>query len=247
MNLFPPLAASHSAARPRTLLLSSRLVVLALFATLAACANTRGGSIDYGVQNFTQPDAVATPVLDVSYKIAPLDTLTVRVFQFEDLSGDYEVDLTGNIAMPLVGNVRVVDMTPVQLQAALAQKLSEKYLQSPDVSVGIKESAGRNLTVEGSVRQPGMYPVKGPMTLLQAVALARGTDENSNPRRTAIFRTIDGQRMAAAFDLVDIRRGKEKDPEVYSGDIIVVDGSTTRAIYRDLLQTLPIVSLFRPY
>ena len=59
--------------------------------------------------------------------------------------------------------------------------------------------------------------------------MARGTDENANPRRVAIFRTIEGQRMAAAFDLVSIRRGQMEDPRIYSGDIVVVDGSKIKA------------------
>ena len=91
-----------------------------------------------------------------------------------------------------------------------------------------------------------MYPVNGPMTLVQAIALARGTDDAANPRRVAIFRQIDGKRMAAAFDLTSIRRGQMEDPQVYSGDIIVVDGSNVRAIQREVLTALPILGMFNP-
>src|SRR5690606_23850492 len=93
------------------------LAVLAL--ALSACASKRGGSIPYDVADFGAPDTQTATVLDENYQIAPLDTLKVNVFQVEDLSGDYEVDLTGHIAMPLIGNVRAVDMTTAQLQASL--------------------------------------------------------------------------------------------------------------------------------
>ncbi|MDQ2765487.1 MAG: SLBB domain-containing protein, partial [Pseudomonadota bacterium] len=108
----------------------------------------------------------------------------------------------------------------------------------------LKESATRSVTVDGSVRQPGVFPAIGPMTLLQAVALARGTDDLANPKRVAIFRTIDGKRMAAAFDLTRIRRGTETDPQIYPGDTVVVDGSGLKKAQRDLLQVLPVTALF---
>jgi polysaccharide export outer membrane protein len=214
---------------------------------LAACAGTRGGPVPYNVENFGAPDAPSQLVLSENYKIAPLDKLKVTVFQVEDLSGEYAVDLTGNIAMPLIGNVKAVDLTTQELQKLLAARLSEKYLQNPDVSVAVQASTRNSITVDGSVRQPGMFPVTGPVTLIQAVAMARGTDDTANPRRVAIFRQIQGQRMAAAFDLTSIRRGENEDPQVYAGDIIVVDGSNVRAIQREIITALPILSVFRPF
>ena len=92
-----------------------------------------------------------------------------------------------------------------------------------------------------------MFPVIGPMTLLQAVALAGGVDEETaNPRRVAVFRTIDGQRQAAAFDLVSIRRGEMDDPKVYSGDIVIVDGSSIKETQRRILEAFPLLRVFRP-
>ena len=76
--------------------------------------------------------------------------------------------------------------------------------------------------------------------------MAKGTDDNANPRRIAIFRQIQGQRMAAAFDLTSIRRGSAEDPKVYSGDIIIVDGSNIKQIQREILQSLPLLSIFNP-
>lgn len=229
---------------------SVRGLTLAIFLggslLVAGCANKRGGSIPYET-TLAPPDAPSQTALQLDYKIAPMDTLKVAVFQVPDLSGEFEVDLTGNIALPLIGNVRAVDLTTDQLDQRITQALSAKYLQNPDVSVGITKSTARNVTVDGSVRSPGQFPIAGPTTLMQVIAQAKGTDENANPRRVAVFRTIGGQRMAAAFDLTDIRRGKAEDPRIYSGDIIVVDGSSVKAAQREILQTLPILSIFSPF
>lgn len=227
----------------RALLLAAALLS---FALLAGCAGSRGGPVPYNVENFTAPDAPSATLIDEDYKIGPLDTLKITVFQVPDLSGEFEVDLTGRVSLPLVGDVRAVDMTTAQLDQALTQQLGAKYLQSPDVSVALKASTRRNITVDGSVRQPGMFPINGPMTLMQAIAMARGADETANPRRVAIFRQVQGQRMAAAFDLVSIRRGEAEDPKIYSGDIIVVDGSKTKALQREILQSIPLLSIFNP-
>ncbi|HEY0148200.1 MAG TPA: polysaccharide biosynthesis/export family protein [Allosphingosinicella sp.] len=245
-----PKAAALAAAKPAAMD-APRLLLLALLAAaltlLAGCADKRGGSIPYEPTGFVAPDAPSTTALDLDYRIAPLDKLKVTVFQVPDLSGEFDVDLTGNIGLPLIGNVRAVDLTTDQLDARITQALGAKYLQNPDVSVGISKSTSRVVTVDGSVRQPGQFAVAGPTSLMQVIAMARGTDENANPRRVAIFRQIQGQRMAAAFDLTAIRRGTAEDPRVYSGDIVVVDGSKVKAIQREVLTALPIFSIFKPF
>lgn len=216
-------------------------------AMLAGCGGGRGGPVPYNVTNFGVPDAPTVSTLEEGYKIGPLDTIKVSVFQVPDLSGDFEVDLTGNVALPLLGNVKAVDLTTAELDERLTQQLGAKYLQNPDISVGIKSSTRRIVTVDGSVRNPGVFPVSGPTTLLQVIALAKGTDENANPRRVAVFRQLEGKRTAAAFDLTSIRRGEMEDPRIYMGDIVVVDGSNVKAIQREVLQALPILGFFRPF
>ncbi len=81
---------------------------------------------------------------------------------------------------------------------------------------------------------------------MQAVALAGGVTEDANAKRIAVFRTIDGQRQAAAFDLVSIRRGETTDPKIYPGDIIVVDGNSVKAAYRQIMNSFPMLSIFSP-
>lgn len=211
-----------------------------------ACADTRGGSIPYD-RPLAAPDEPRIVALESNYKIAPMDQLGIKVFKSEDLTGDYEVDLAGRISLPFIGEVEAANLSTAQLDERLTQKLGEKYLENPDVAVSIKRSTARVVTVDGAVRESGSFPVSGPMTLIQAVALAKGTSEDANARRVAVFRTIAGQRQAAAFDLTAIRRGQAPDPQIYPGDIIVVDGSSIKAMQRQILQSLPVFSIFRPF
>ena len=215
------------------------LAVIGLGLLLAACASTRGGNISYDSTNFGMPDAPVVASVDDLYKLAPLDVITVMVFQAPDISRDYQIDQSGRITMPLIGRVDAVGVSTGELGTVIEQRLGQKYMRDPNVTVSLKESRSRVVTVDGSVRKPGIYPATAPLTLVQVVALASGTDELANPRRVAIFRTIGGKRTAAAFDLTDIRRGEEQDPSVYPGDTIVVDGSGVKKAQRELLQTLP--------
>lgn len=214
---------------------------------LASCgAGGRGGPIPYDRKDFGAPDPVVAVPLEQNYRIAPLDTVSIKVFKMPDLSGDYEVDLTGKLSMPLVGDVQAFDLTTRQLGDKLTALYGAKYLENPSITVGVKSSTRRSVTVDGSVKSSGLFPISGPTTLIQAIAQAGGVGEDANPRRVAIFRTIGGQRQAAAFDLVSIRRGEAPDPQVYPGDIVVVDGSSLKALQRQLLNSIPILSVFGP-
>jgi polysaccharide export outer membrane protein len=219
-------------------------VLLSAFA-LTGCADTRGGSIPYGRQ-LVAPDEQRFQTLAEDYKIAPMDTLTIKVFKADDLSGDYSVDLAGHVSLPLVGQVEAANLTTDQLREKLTKLLGQSYFEHPDVSVAIKQSTAHVVTVDGAVSQPGQYPVATSLSLMQVVALAHGTSGDANARRVAVFRTIDGRRQAAAFDLTSIRRGQAKDPSIYAGDIVVVDGSKIKAVEKQIVQAVPLLYVFLP-
>lgn len=235
-----------SVARAR---LAAPFCMLLSLAVVSGCAASRGGPISYDAPpNFQTPDAPRAASFGPNYRIATGDMLGITVFQVEALSKEYRVDLAGNIAFPLIGDVAAVGRTTAELRQDIATRLGARYLRNPDVTVAVRESTSNNVTVEGGIRRPGQFPITGPMTLIQAVAVAGGIDpEQGNPRRLAVFRQIQGQRMAAAFDLVSIRRGETADPEIFPGDIVVVESSSRRSLFQDILQTLPLISLFRPF
>ena len=233
----------YSDPAPRHLLAILSITTAALFSS--GCADTRGGSIPYD-RPFAAPDEVKFQTLESNYKIAPMDKLAIKVFKMDDLSGDYDVDLAGNISLPLIGQVEAANLTTAELDDQLTKKLGAKYLEHPDVSVAIKASTAHVVTVDGAVKDGGAFPVGGPISLIQAVAMAKGTTEDANARRVAVFRTIGGKRQAAAFDLTAIRRGQSPDPQIYPGDIVVVDGSSIKATQKQILQSIPLLALFGP-
>lgn len=225
------------------------LVAMSIIAvSLGACTtNKRGGPVPYDVQNFGAPEALPLSTAATQYHIAPGDTLSVSVYKVPDLTRDVEVDAAGGFIYPPLGRIDANNRTVADLGKELQTRLGENYLQSPTVLVTLKSTIANQITVDGSVTSPGMYPIPPGTTLLQALAIAKGPAKDANLRRVVVFRQVSGQRMAAAFDLVDIRRGTAPDPEVYSRDIIVVDGSETRQRMTDVLQTLPLLSIFRPF
>ena len=221
-----------------------RLLATISFAFLVTSCSTRGGTIPYDVQGFKAPDAPTSIATEDAYKLAPLDVVTVTVFQVPDLSHDYTVDYTGRFTMPLVGSVNAIGLSTNELANQLQARLGERYLRDPNVVVALKESTGRLITIDGAVKEPGVFPAVGPLTLMQAVAMAHGVDGSANPRRVAVFRVIDGNRMAAAFDLTDIRRGQQEDPAVYAGDTIIVDGSRLKDAQAKIFASIPLLPVF---
>ncbi|MDO7840930.1 polysaccharide biosynthesis/export family protein [Sphingomonas immobilis] len=221
-----------------------RLAVVCMSALLVTACVTKGGPVPYNVTEFGAPDL---PVAQVGeeYHVSPTDVLGIEVFGVQEYTGDYTVDDLGRIRLPLVGNVPVAGQTTDEIASTLSKTLGERLLQSPTIQVQVKAANSRRFTIDGAVMAPGIYQLgSGKVTLVQAIATAKGLNESSNDRRIAIFRTIKGQRMAAAFDLKAIRRGQMPDPDIYPNDIVVVDGSNVRKNIQLVLQTLPLIGLF---
>ena len=218
--------------------------ILLLALVLSACA-TRGGDIPYAPADFPAASLESQGQLDQEIPLGPLDVVEVSVFRVADLSGTYQVSATGFLDMPLIGTVSARGQSASGLAKTLEAEYGARYLKNPQIVVRVTEGGQQDVTVDGAVTAPGVYPLRGSASLLTVLALAKGVDaQNGNPRRVAIFRKSGGQMLAAAFDVVDIRRGKMENPTVYPGDTVVVDGAGTRAIYRDIIQALPALAIF---
>lgn len=221
-----------------------RPLTLALVAaTLAGCAGGGGGQSTIG--SLPPPDPTPAPVsVQGDYRIGPLDTLEISVFQVENLGRTMQVDSNGQIDFPLIGPVTAAGKTTRQLAAEMSARLGRSYLQAPHVSVFVRQSVSRRFTVEGAVQRPGVFDITGQMTLLQAIATAQGVDPAANIRQIVVFRTVEQRRMAAIADLADIRTGRAPDPEIYPGDVIVVPSSGSRRVVRAIIGATPIFTLF---
>ncbi len=219
------------------------LGALAAIVAVSACA-TRGGPVPYDPVDFKAPDVETISPSRSQQLIGPLDKLRIVVFQVEDLSGEFQVDALGKVQFPLIGEVEAQGLLPGQLSQRIAERLSERYMQSPNVQVAIVEQSQHTITVDGSVQEPGVVPIRGTTTLMRAIALAKGMTADANPARVVVFRTVNGERMAGAFDMRAIRRAESEDPVIYGNDIIVVDGQRARSIWREVIGTLPVLGIF---
>jgi len=177
-----------------------------------------------------------------AYKIGPLDVLDVAVFKVPDLSKTVQVGEDGTITYPLIGQVRAAGRTAHELEVDLKQKLGEKYLRSPQITVLVKEYNSQRVTISGAVKTTGVYAIKGRTTLVQVISMAGDIDNSIASGDIVVFRTIDGQRSAARFDAESIKNGKVDDPEVLPGDVIVVDTSGTKVALSNVLRVLPLAT-----
>lgn len=199
------------------------------------------GLASYAVMPPSDPRTAAA-----AYEIGPLDVLKVTVFQEKDLSFDQiQVDASGNLSLPLIGTVHAAGNTVGELSSEIAAQLGKKYLVDPQVSVSVASSVSQNVTVEGDVKQPGVYALNGTETLLTALAQAQSPTEVAKLDQVVIFRNIDGKRAGAVFDVAAIREGRMPDPEVLGGDVIVVGFDQVKGLFRDFFKTAPFFYAFQ--
>lgn len=218
-------------------------ISLAAAVIVSGCAS-KPLNVAYNPAGFGPPDPVQ--IAKVPDVISPGDKLRVTVFQVDSLSGEFRVEENGQVDYPLIGIVQAQGHTPSEFAKILADRLGERNLRNPNVQVAVTERALQTITVEGAVSKPAVVPIPGQATLLQAIALAGGTTEDANPSQVVVFRTISGERMAAAFDLRAIRRAEAPDPVIYANDVVVVAGSQNSKFLDSILRAIPIIGLFQP-
>ncbi|MCL4767797.1 MAG: polysaccharide export protein [Hyphomicrobiaceae bacterium] len=180
----------------------------------------------------------------VAYRVGPLDVLEISVFRVPELSAVVQVADTGTINLPLIGEVPASSRTAQEIEQDVTARLGADYLQKPQVTVFIKEYNARRVTVDGSVRKPGVYPLRGRTSLLQVITMAEGLDYNRASSDVVVFRQQDGKRKAARFDLDAIRAGTANDPLMEPGDVVIVDDSAAKIVLLNILRVIPVTNVF---
>ncbi|MEM7398226.1 MAG: polysaccharide biosynthesis/export family protein [Pseudomonadota bacterium] len=152
----------------------------------------------------------AVPALaqSVDYKLGSGDQVRITVFGQEDLSGEFELDGGGAFSMPLIGTVQALSQSPRQLEQIIASKLLDGYLKNPRVSVEVLNY--RPFYILGEVNEPGSYPYRAGMTILNAAAMAGGFT----------YRADEGD--------IEVSRGGSGEPTVMVPETIVQPGDVIR-------------------
>lgn len=183
-----------------------------------------------------------------AYRIGPGDSISVSVFQEPDLSNDkLQVDDVGRIQLPLAGDILAAGLTAPELSAVIAERLGRDYIRHPQVVVSVVSTREQSVAVEGEVKMPGVYKVTPGDTLLSAIARAQSPTNVARLDEVIVFRTVNGRRMGARFDLSQIRGGQAADPQILGGDVIVVGFSSLKGVYRDILQAAPLLNIFTQF
>lgn len=219
-------------------------VLLAALA-LPSCASS--GLIDTGAVAITTPENLPVPTLhdltegERPHYIGPFDQIAVDVFGLPELSRQARVDASGHIAFPMAGTIDVNGKSPEQVAELIENGLRASYVKDPRVTVNVLETVSQTVTVDGEVRAPGVYPVLGRMTLLKTIASAQGTNEVAATNHVVVFRRVNGQQMAALYDLRAVRLGAYEDPPIYINDIVVVGESSARRLFPQILQAAGLI------
>lgn len=145
------------------------------------------------------------------YRLGTGDKVKVTVYGHENLSGESDVDSTGNLALPLIQTVKARGLTLQELERSIVAKLSPDYLKNPRVSVEI--ISNRPFFILGEVQKPGSYPYVNGMTVVTAVALAGGFTYRADSDEVYITRVTDKQKTKQSAD---------QDTPVMPGDVIEV-------------------------
>ncbi|MER9670141.1 polysaccharide biosynthesis/export family protein [Mesorhizobium sp. M0203] len=174
--------------------------------------------------------------------LSPNDVLEVNVFQVANLNRIVQVDSSGQISLPLIGTVTAAGKTVRQLEQEIETAYGANYLQSPDVSVFIKESIGQRITVDGEVTRAGIFPVSSNSSLIDAIALAGGISSVGDARKVFVYRNIGSNTLVANYNVEAIRAGKSRSPRIYGGDKIVVFASKSKIALNNLKDALGVAS-----
>lgn len=170
---------------------------------------TLNGQQPYQQQAAYQPSGAAR--MNPGYVLGPGDKIKLTVFGETDLSGDFTIDGTGNVALPLIGQLRAAGYSAAQLEQAIGSSLAQGYLKSPRISVEV--STYRPFYIIGAVNRPGEYAYVNHMTALNAIALAGGYQNNAV--ESVVFIRREGSNTEEEMPT-------DRTTAIYPGDVVRV-------------------------
>jgi polysaccharide export outer membrane protein len=168
----------------------------------------------------TASGQMATPS---DFVIGASDVLNINVWKEPEISQSVVVRPDGKISLPLIGEVLVSGLTPVQTQTLLANKL-QSILTNPQVTVTVTEIRSRVVSITGEVVKPGAYPLLVPTTILQLITNAGGLGPFANKKGIFVLRTVDGKQQRFPFNYSHVIKGEKPEQNIllHPGDTVVV-------------------------
>ncbi len=159
---------------------------------------------------------------DAEYRIGREDVLEVVVWHEPELTRVVPVRPDGKISLPLAGELEAAGKTPAELQAGLT-KLLAPYIHDTSVAVLVREINGARVYVLGEVTRPGAFPLRGPMSVVQAIALAGGRTEFGGDQVVWLRQKPDGATDRVTLSFGELVKGEvEGALWLRGGDVLYV-------------------------
>jgi polysaccharide biosynthesis/export protein len=199
----------------------TRVGVLLLGVTLLPAS---GQAQNSPTPNGSTPPARGGTAVTADYRLAPGDKLRVEVYKDAQLSQSLQIRPDGKVTLPLIGDIVAMDLTPLQLRDQITNSLKE-YVTNPVVTVIVVEASPVMVYVMGEVMTPGSIPMRGSMTVLQALAMAGGFREFANPKDIRILRRTGSNSNSVEtirFNYNDAIKGNLAPVFLSPGDMVVV-------------------------
>jgi polysaccharide export outer membrane protein len=156
------------------------------------------------------------------YQIGREDVIAVEVWKDPSLSTKVPVRPDGRITLPMIGAIDAEGRTTEDLKKEITEKL-QPFVERPLVSVMVSEINAARFYVLGEVAHPGAYPVRGRITVVQALALAGGPTEFANDRKVVVIRNgNDGKQTRYKVDARDVLAGNAPALALVPGDTVFV-------------------------
>ena len=169
------------------------------------------------VQNpvsLSDPRAQANLYPQKAYRIQVGDELDVRFFYNPELNDKVIVRPDGYISLQLVGELNVLDITPGDLTKMLQQRY-EAVIQRTEITVTVRGFAAQRIYVDGEVNKPGLFPLTGQVTVLQAIALAGGYKDTARLNEIILIRRgPSNEPLAIPINLEEIINNKNMGQDV---------------------------------
>jgi polysaccharide export outer membrane protein len=133
-----------------------------------------------------------------SYVLGPNDRIRLKVYGESDITGEYEIDSTGNVSVPLAGHLKAAGLTTRQLERSITSALSKGIVRDPRVNVEI--AIYRPYYILGEVKKSGEYPYRLGLTVMDAVASAGGFTYRANENKVFLRRSGGSAEETYALD-----------------------------------------------
>jgi polysaccharide export outer membrane protein len=219
---------SHKKLTKLTKLTINVVAICYLAGAVSLAAQTQSANLkspEPAAAGATKSADVAKPAESVpsGYIVGDSDVLHVNVWKEAEVTQTVVVRTDGNISLPLINEVKVSGLTPLQIQELVAEKL-KSFLNNPQVTVTVTEIHSKRAFITGEVVRPGTYSLNAETTVLQLIAQAGGFTPFAKKDNIVVLRTGDGQQMRLKFKYKEVVQGKKTEQNIalHPGDTVVV-------------------------